>query len=90
MSDPIRETLASWCHDQWRGTMDNLWTHMQHRHAGWCLVGEDAEEDLFRKRESTYAELPEEEKDSDRQEADKLISLLLEQGWTPPENQTRN
>lgn len=79
----LREALAALAHDQWSGWMAYLFARCQtveHAENGYRiaayipppLVGR-----WRRQMETPYADLPEEEKASDRAEADRVLALLL-------------
>jgi len=76
LSDDLRERLAALCHDQWSGwgvyqfsigvfNGDGTWTMPAWAVRRW-----------LRQMNTSYAELSEEERDSDRKEADKFIKLI--------------
>lgn len=75
----LREELAALCHEQWSGWMGYMAGRM-----GFCsdadesarLITTDDYARWMRQRRTPYAELPEEEKESDRIEADRIIALL--------------
>lgn len=74
-----REALAALCHEQWSGWMQYLFSK--------CEFGGDqvqipswAVERWQRQMTTPYAKLSEEEKNSDRKEADKFIKLLEDSG----------
>lgn len=72
----LREELAALCHDQWAGWMRYLFDQT-------ITVGDDCEEiqtsDVkrwMRQIQTPYVELPDNEKESDRKEADKILAVL--------------
>jgi hypothetical protein len=86
MSDGLRERLAALAHRQWSGWMSYLF--------GKCRMNDDATltipawavERWQRQMNTSYFDLPEEEKDSDRKEADRILYLLGKE--TTVENHT--
>lgn len=74
--DNLREQLAALAHEQWSAWMRYM--------LGKCLVNEDGSltipaayyQALFRQMTTPYAELGEHEKESDREEADKVLALI--------------
>jgi hypothetical protein len=71
---PDREALAELCHEQWSGWMEYLFSKCSlegdpQRIPDWALKR------WTRQMNAPYSELSEEEKDSDRREADKFIAL---------------
>jgi hypothetical protein len=82
----LREKLAALAHDQWSGWMEYLFSktdkfEIEGRAAG-VVIPNWAVERWRRQMKTPYAELPEEEKESDRKEADRVLSLMNE----PPEH----
>ena len=76
MSDK-REELAAYAHDAWSGWMDYLFSK--------CVTNEgivgivmplDCVDRWKRQAATPYADLPEEEKASDRDEADKMLAIV--------------
>jgi hypothetical protein len=68
--DELREKLAALSHEQWAGWTRHLLANLDEAHiAGWR-----------RQIATPYADLSEEEKNSDRQEADRIL-VLVESGW---------
>lgn len=73
----LRERLAELCHSQWSGWMRYMFSRMDWNiiQTGMVMHGDDAKR-WKRQMETTYAELSESEKNSDRTEADKFIALI--------------
>lgn len=68
---PQVELLAAHCHEQWSGWMKYLFGKMEgHTIPGWAW------ERWQRQAFSTYAELPEDEKESDRKEARRTLEVM--------------
>ena len=87
----LREALAALCHEQWSGWMKYLFTDC-HGYSQWednkaaceregAHIRPDQAIRWCRQIVTSYAELSEEEKESDRKEADKIIELLKKQGF---------
>ena len=78
----IREELADLCHKQWGGWMEYLFSKcfaengQFDRETGSLVIPEWAVKRWKRQMETTYANLTEEEKESDRKEADRFIALI--------------
>lgn len=82
----LREMIAAECHDQWTGWMDYLFSK-----TNTCLSAEDTDQGelipqgfVQRWRQqclTPYSKLSEQEKNSDRVEADKIIKLLNDKGY---------
>lgn len=68
----VRERLAALCHDQWSGWMDHLFGKLD----GSNRIPTWASHRWKTQMTTPYDKLSEEEKDSDRREADKFIALL--------------
>lgn len=80
--DELREKLAEYAHDAWSGWMKYLFGHCSFR--GFRSLGEAAIPHWAVKRwrrqmETPYADLPEDEKKSDRDEADKMLAIIAEE-----------
>ena len=73
--DNLREKLAELAHEQWSGWMKYLFAQMEQ--GKYCLLMPGwAEERWKRQMRTPYAELSEQEKESDRKEADRVLALL--------------
>jgi hypothetical protein len=80
-SENLREQLAALAHEQWSGWMRYLFgrTWAERNNAGEIgavIIAKSDAERWMRQMETPYAELPEEEKESDRVEADKVLALI--------------
>lgn len=77
-----RERLSELCHDQWSRWMEYLFSKcfaevgQFDRKTGNLVVPKWAVERWQRQMKTSYVELSEEEKESDRKEADRFIALL--------------
>jgi len=72
-SPELIEWLAALSHDQWTGWTRWMMDHWNTTHPG----GETFQERWQRQMRTPYAELSESEKGSDRQEAQRVIDLLI-------------
>jgi hypothetical protein len=79
-----REKLANLCHEQWIGWMEYLFSKcfaevgQFDKKTGNLIIPEWAVNKWRRQMSMPYAELPENEKESDRKEADRFLALLGE------------
>lgn len=73
----LREALAANAHTAWAGWTDWLFEKWDKMHSS----GETFQQRWNRQMRTAYADLPESEKESDRAEADKILTILKEQGW---------
>lgn len=71
-----RERLADLCHRQWSGWMAYLFEKSLDREDGAVVIPAWAVERWRRQVATPYAELSEEERESDRKEADRFIALI--------------
>ena len=79
----MREKLAELCHEQWSGWMRYLFSKCGRYSDGRDITPDEdavipqwAVERWQRQMQTPYADLSEEEKDSDRKEADKFLALF--------------
>lgn len=71
----LRETLAELAHNQWVGWMEYLF--FKSKQVDGCVIVPAWANERWRRQVATrYADLSEEEKDSDRSEADKFLSVF--------------
>ena len=83
--DTLREALADLAHEQWSGWMKYLFSKGYFRNMKldgtmqcvWIMPSEFRER-WERQMNTDYEQLPEEEKDSDRAEADRMIKVVRE------------
>jgi hypothetical protein len=75
MSD-VREQLADYAHTAWSGWMRYLFEKAQFNEDGTVTLPKWAVERWDRQASTDYADLPEEEKESDRAEADKMLAIV--------------
>lgn len=78
--DKTREALAAYAHDAWAGWMEYLFkqTYLLHNSEGReeRVIPAWAVERWVRQMRTAYADLPEQEKPSDRAEADKMLAII--------------
>ena len=79
--DVLREKLAALCHDQWGGWMEYLFddargSESQHKEAEAWTIHAESYRRWRRQMRTSYADLPENEKESDRKEADRFLAML--------------
>lgn len=76
MSDEIREALAEYAHEAWSGWMKYLFSKGTFNQDGTWTMPAWAVERWQRQMNAPYASLPEEEKKSDREEADRMLGIV--------------
>lgn len=73
----LRELLAEYAHKAWSGWMNYLFSKCgKFNSDGSFTIFKDSVDRWLRQANTPYHALPEEEKDSDRIEADKMIRLM--------------
>lgn len=72
----IREKLASLAHKQWAGWMKYLFNKSIKNIDGTVTIPKWAVERWKRQMNTSYSDLPESEKESDRKEADKIQLII--------------
>lgn len=70
-----REELANYAHDAWAGWMQYLFSKAELNHDGSWTMPKWAVERWQKQMDTAYIELSEEEKESDRVEADKILEV---------------
>jgi len=78
MTKTMREELANLAHQQWSGWMDYLFDKCEMKD-GDLVIPRWGRERWQRQINTSYEELPEMEKESDRKEADKMILIFISQ-----------
>lgn len=73
----IREALADYAHEAWSGWMKYLFSKSIEHAGGAVLIPADLVARWRRQMDTPYADLPENEKRSDRREADKILTVCL-------------
>jgi len=74
--DKKREALADLCHEQWSGWMRYLFEKMVLNRNGELEMPHEFVSRWHRQMNTPYRNLPENEKDSDRSEADKFLKII--------------
>lgn len=72
----LREALAAYAHDAWSGWMNYLLSKSTVNDDGTWTVPKWAAERWYRQMSTPYHLLPEDEKTSDRAEADKMLAIV--------------
>ena len=70
-----REKLADYAHEAWSGWMEYLFKKCDFKH-GYCTIPQWAVERWSMQMNTKYKDLPEEMKESDRDEADKMLKIM--------------
>lgn len=76
MNDEIREELAAIIHELWAGWMTYLFGRCPQNADGSLVISAAYYQALYRQLTLPYADLREDEKESDRGEADRVIRVL--------------
>jgi hypothetical protein len=76
MTTELREQLAALAHEQWAGWMEYLFKQGMTNADGSFTIAPWAVARWLRQMGTTYRELPEQEKQSDRAEADRVLALI--------------
>lgn len=71
-----REELAELCHSQWAGWMSYLFSKSYSSSDGTVIIPKEYVDRWKRQTDTAYSDLPKEEQDSDRKEADKFLALM--------------
>jgi len=79
----LREELAELCHEQWSSWMEYLFSKcdygtLRYTNVGVMYISKKAVDRWKRQMNTDYKDLSEEEKDSDRKEADKFLGIMRE------------
>lgn len=80
MSETPRERLAAYAHEAWSGWMRYLFEKCNEVGDGCYEIPSWAVKRWERQASTPYANLPEDEKDSDRAEADKILAISNRSG----------
>lgn len=72
----LREQLAALAHEQWSGWMRYLFELSYHHDDGAVIIPAVHVTRWMRQMATPYVQLSEREKDSDREEADKVLALI--------------
>lgn len=76
MENETKETLAEYAHDAWSGWMNHLFQKSEENADGTYTIPLWAVDRWKRQLYTKYSDLPEDEKDSDRKEADRMIKII--------------
>lgn len=76
MENPLREKLAEQCHAQWVHWMKYLFTRGVFHKDGSFTINATSTDRWLTQNACYYHELSEQEKDSDRKEADKFLRIV--------------
>ena len=76
----MREALADLAHSMWSGWMTWMFAKGEFNKDGSWTMPKESVERWTRQATTSYRELPENEKKSDRTEADKMIKIFKAQG----------
>jgi hypothetical protein len=71
-----REALAAYAHEAWSGWMRYMFSKSLKESDGSVLIGPALVERWTRQMTTPYADLPESEKASDRDEADRMLAIV--------------
>ncbi len=74
----IREQLADYAHEAWSGWMKYMFEKMTINDDGTATMPKWAVDRWTFQMNKTYNELPEDMKESDRQEADRMVAIVQE------------
>lgn len=72
----LREELSAYSHSSWAGWMKYLFSKAERNPDDSVTIPSDSVERWYRQMETEYANLPEDEKKSDREEADKMLAIM--------------
>lgn len=72
-----KEEFANLCHEQWSSWMNYLFSQCEINIHGHCVIPQWAKDRWTRQVNTNYEDLSEDEKNSDRIEADKFISHMI-------------
>lgn len=75
-TDNTREKLAEYAHSAWAGWMNYMFSFCTVDENGNCIIPKEKFDRWDRQRRTLYAQLPENEKKSDREEADKILDII--------------
>lgn len=76
----LKERLSAYAHESWSGWMRYLFDHGSWIN-GRFLISREKCERWKRQVNTSYADLPETEKESDRKEAIKIMDIALEEAY---------
>ena len=76
MPEEKKEKLAEYAHDAWSGWMKYMFSKCEKLEGGAVIIPKASVERWERQMNTKYEDLPEEEKHSDRAEADKMLDIF--------------
>ena len=76
MDEEIREQLAAYAHEAWSGWMQYMFSKGRPYYDGTLELPAWAVERWTRQMNTRYADLSDMEKNSDREEADKMLAII--------------
>ncbi|HDR3523998.1 TPA: hypothetical protein QCN93_004711 [Bacillus pacificus] len=74
--ETLKEDLSNLAHEQWSGWMEYLFSKSVKNEDGTVIIPKWAVDRWERQVNTSYKDLSEEEKDSDRKEADKFLKVI--------------
>lgn len=73
--DPRREALAAYAHQAWSGWMRYMFAQSRTNKDGTVTIPKELVDRWTRQMQTPYEDLPGEEKESDRHEADRMLLI---------------
>ena len=78
MNVDLREELAALAHEQWSGWMRYMFSRTHGPYGdGYAVIPTEWVERWRRQMDTPYAELREDERESDRKEADRVLAVVM-------------
>ena len=74
----LREILAEFAHDRWVNWMRYLFSHCIRNTDGSVTIPKDFADRWVRQTNTSYKDLPDQEKESDKREADRVLHIIEE------------
>lgn len=74
--EELREDLAAYAHKAWSGWMKYMFGKCERDGFGNLIIPFPSEERWTRQMNTPYADLPDNEKESDRKEADEMLKIM--------------
>ena len=75
----VRESLAAYAHGAWCGWMRYMWSKCTPNADGSLTIPAWAVDRWERQMSTPYVELPQDERASDRQEADAILAIVVKE-----------
>ncbi len=76
LKETLREKLADYAHDAWSRWMTHLFSKCQINRDGTLTIPKSSVDRWTMQMDTAYADLPEDMKKSDRDEADKMMAIM--------------